>query len=175
MPSATHRVVAKGNAGEAVVRDDLDRATLLARLGRAAARYQWRCLAYCLMDTHFHLVLETPEPTLSRGMQWLCGRYAQDFNTRHGRSGDLFGGRFYSGLIRSDAHLIAAIAYVLANPLRAGICQRAEERTWSSFAATAGQEPCPPFLEARRVLELFAAQPALARLRLAEIVALSAR
>jgi REP element-mobilizing transposase RayT len=153
-PGATHHVVAKGVAQTSVVRDDHDRRALWIRLARTVERYEWRCSAYCFLDTHLHLVVTTPQPNLGAGMQWLCGRYAQEFNARWGRSGHLFGGRFYSGRIVSDEHLVSAVVYVLLNPVRAGIVSRPELWSWSSYGATVGLVDPPAFLDVAAVLEL---------------------
>jgi hypothetical protein len=120
------------------------------------------------MDTHFHLIVHTPEPTLSRGMQHLCGSYAQWFNWKYGRRGHLFARRFGSVHIRTNAHLLEAHRYVALNPVRAGLRKRPEEWRWGSFRALAGLEAAPGFLDTNRVLTLFAmrrraAQPAFRR------------
>ena len=169
-PGAIHHVVAKGNAGEAIVRDNRDRLTFVQRLAQAIAKHGWSCLAYCLLDNHFHLVVETPEPNLGVGMKWLKASYAQDFNHRYERVGHVFGGRFYSMLVERDSHLTAAIAYVALNPVRAGVVDRAENWYWSSYAAIVGLVPPAPFLEPQRVLELLDPRAEVARRVLAEAV-----
>ena len=166
IPGAIHHVVAKGVSGQEIVRDDYDRRALWMRLGRTVGRYRWRCFAYCFMDTHFHLVLRTPEPNLGRGMQWLCGRYAQEFNSRWGRSGHLFGSRFYSDVVTSDGHFVASVVYVLLNPVKAAMVDRAELWPWSSYAATAGLVEAPSFLDVEGVLEHFDRRADRARRRL---------
>ena len=148
-PGATHHVVAKGVGGSEIVADDADRRSFIARLARTVESHRWSCLAYCLLDTHFHLVVTTPEPNLGVGMKWLKAAYAQDFNHRHGRQGHVFGGRFYSEAIGRDAHLVAAIVYVALNPVRAGIVDRPERWPWSSYAATVGVVPAPELLNVR--------------------------
>jgi REP element-mobilizing transposase RayT len=150
-----HHVVAKGSGGESIVRDDHDRNVLIAHLGRTVTRHRWTCLAYCLLDSHFHLVVATPASNLGKGMQQLLAPYAREFNKRHERQGNLFHTRFYSIPIQSEAHLFAAIAYVALNPVRAGLATRAEGWRWSSHAAAIGEEPPAPFLARHAVLELF--------------------
>ena len=162
-PGAVHHVVARGNARQEIVKDDVDRVGFVSRLGLAIEKHHWSCLAYCLLDNHFHLVLQTPEPNLGLGMKWLKSAYAQDFNHRHDRRGHLFGGRFYSAMLESDAHLVAAIVYVSLNPVRAGVVEHPEEWRWSSYAATIGLQPIPPFLDAHAVLELVDRHPTVAR------------
>ena len=85
---------ARGNDRQAIYRDDDDRRLYLDPARRTVARKRWRCLAYCLMDNHVHLLIETPEANLGAGMQWLHGLYGRSFNDRHGRSGHVFQGRY---------------------------------------------------------------------------------
>jgi hypothetical protein len=108
-PGAMHHVIAKGSGGEVIVRDDVDRRLLVERLGKTVLRYRWSCLAYCLLDTHFHVVLGTPAANLGLGMQWLLAPYAREFNKRHERQGNVFHTRFYSKQIQSDDHLLPAV------------------------------------------------------------------
>ena len=169
-PGAYQHVVAKGNAGGLIVYDDHDRRDFLTRLGRAAILCQWSCLAYCLMDTHIHLIVRTPEPNLGYGMQRLLSPYAQRVNRRLLREGHLFRGRFYSGRIDRPEHLESAILYVLVNPVRAGMVSRADDWPWSSCAATIGRIDPPNFLDVGATLELVSADPQAARRSLAAAV-----
>jgi putative transposase len=91
--------------------------------------------AYCLMTTHYHLVVATPTPDLSRGMHYLNGLYAQRFNGRWDRFGHLFAERFWSRLIESEEYLGAACNYVFENPVRAGLCESASQWRWSGGRA----------------------------------------
>ena len=122
--------------------------------------YKWSCGSFCLMGTHFHLILNTLEATLSRGMQHLCGAYAQWFNWKYGRRGHLFGRRFGSVEILDDTHLLNAHRYVALNPVRAGICDRPESWRWGSYRALLGLEAPPDFLDVSGVLDLFSKEPA---------------
>jgi putative transposase len=99
------------------------------------------------MDSHVHAAIETPEPTLGRGMQGLLGGYAFEFNRRHGRYGPLFARPFSASLVETDAYVVELCAYVVMNPLRAGLVQAPEDWSWSSYRATAGLVKAPPFLE----------------------------
>src|SRR5215207_1121344 len=96
VPGAVHHVTARGNRKQEIFLDADDRATYLFLLGEVVMLRRWLCLAYCLMDNHVHLLIETPEGGLGRGMQTLHGLYAETFNKRHGRSGHLFQGRYGS-------------------------------------------------------------------------------
>jgi REP element-mobilizing transposase RayT len=168
---AIHHVIAKGNAGSAIVHDDVDRKMLIGRIDRAFELHDWSCWTYCVMDTHFHLVVETPIPNLGVGMRWLKASYAQDFNRRHERRGHLFGGRFYSELIAREEHLVAACIYVVLNPVRAGVADRAEQWPWSSFGAVHEHEDrVPQSLFPHRLLELLDARRDVAVSRFASAV-----
>ena len=144
---ALQHVIVRGNAGARIVVDDEDRHTLVSSLGRTSDRSGWRVHAYCLLDTHLHAVVETPEPTLGSGMQRLLGRYACEFNRRHGRFGHLFAGPFSAFLIENEEYAIEVCAYVVLNPVRAGLVSEPEDWRWSSYRATAGLVSTPPFLE----------------------------
>jgi putative transposase len=160
-----HHAIAKGNAGATIVEDDADRNAFIGRLARTVERSEWSCLAYCLLDSHVHLVVGTPRPNLGSGMQSLLGPYAQNFNQKHDRDGHLFRARFYSRRIQSENHLVSALIYVALNPVRAGIVERPEHWRWSSYAATIGRCRAPDFLDAQAVLELVNEDPVKARLR----------
>jgi putative transposase len=145
-PGALYHVTARGNDRAAVVRDNTDRRALLGLLAEVIRNLRWRCHAYCLMDNHYHLVIETPEPNLSAGMQRLNGTYAQRFNQRHKRSGHLFQGRFHTALLDRESHLLETCRYVVLNPVRAGVCAEPVAWPWSSYRATAGFSARPSFL-----------------------------
>jgi hypothetical protein len=114
------------------------------------------------MDNHLHLLLETPEENLSEGMQWLLGRYAQDFNWRHGFDGHLFQGRFKSRLVESNWHLIELGRYIVLNPVRAGMRRTAGEWPWSSYCAAIDARAAPKFLTVDWLLSQFSNTPAVA-------------
>jgi REP element-mobilizing transposase RayT len=96
-------------------------------------RYGWRIHAYCLMTNHFHLLVETPDANLSRGMQRLNSEYATYFNTRFAHVGHLFQQRFVSRLIESEHYFLEALRYIAFNPVRAGLCEHPADWPWSSF------------------------------------------
>lgn len=123
----TSRGVARG----AISRDDDDRLHFLTLLAREVRREGWHCQAFCLMPNHYHLILETTVQSLSRGLHRLNGDLAMSFNERYERWGHLFGDRFAAFVIRDDEHLQSAIEYVLNNPVRAGLCEHAEDWRWS--------------------------------------------
>ena len=152
---ALHHITARGNARAPIFLDDNDRECFLRVLTRVVRRYKWICHAYCLMDNHHHLLIETPRPSLAAGMRDLNGVYAQTFNALHGRVGHVFGGRFKSLLVEREAHLLNVAAYIVLNPVRAGMCSSPGEWPYSSYRATAGLEPVPTFLSVDYLLSLF--------------------
>jgi putative transposase len=164
-PGALYHVTARGNEKKAIVRHDGDREEWVSTLSHACERFGWRCLAWCLMDNHFHLVLETPTANLARGMRQLNGRYAQRFNGRHKRVGHLFQGRYKAMLVERGPYLLEACRYTVLNPARLRIPRRYDTWAWSSFQATAGFAPRPSWLALDRLLEQFAVMPALAQRR----------
>jgi putative transposase len=140
-----------------------DRLDFLWIFNAVVETFSWLCKSYCLMGNHYHLIVQTPEPNLSEGMQTLNGKYAQRFNRRHGRRGHLFGERFYSVQLETDSHLLAALRYVARNPVEAGMCAAPLDWRWSSCRATAGLESAPGFLDLDGVLGLFGVRRQAAR------------
>ncbi|MDX6490323.1 MAG: REP-associated tyrosine transposase [Gaiellaceae bacterium] len=118
-------------------------------------RFEWRCHTYCLMPNHYHLLVETPAPNLSAGMQRLNSTYAQWFNVLHGFSGHVFERRFFSRLIESSYDLLELVRYIVLNPVRAGICDEAWDWKWSSYGAMAGETRATPFLTCDWLLAQF--------------------
>jgi REP element-mobilizing transposase RayT len=149
---ALYHVTSRGNERRPIFRNDHDRRTFLSFLGEAATRFGWSVSAYVLMTNHFHLVIQTPEPNLSRGMQWLNGTYADWFNRRHKRVGHLFQGRFHAFIVEKEAYFAELLRYVVLNPVRAKMVERPEDYRWSSYRATAGLETPPPWLDVSAAL-----------------------
>jgi REP element-mobilizing transposase RayT len=144
---AHYHVGVRGNDRRDVFTSDEDRDSFLVTLGDVVERCRWRCYGYCLMTSHYHLVLTTPEPNLGAGMGRLNQLYAQWFNRRHDRVGHLFQERHRSHVIETDERLLAVNRYVPAHPVRAGLCELPEDWPWSSAAAMAGRAPAPSFLD----------------------------
>mgnify|MGYP002075353023 CR=1 FL=1 len=118
-------------------------------------RFHWLCHAYCLMDNHYHLVIETPEANLARGMRQLNGIYTQRYNRRHRTVGHLFQGRYKAILIQKESHLLEVSRYVVLNPVRAKAVAKVEQWKWSSYRGTAGVADPPPWLTVDWVLRQF--------------------
>ena len=158
-----YHVVSRGNRKQPIFCDDADYLRFLELLAAVVSRLGWRCHAYCLMPNHFHLVVETPQPNISTGIQWLNGHYAQWFNRRHGLSGHLFQGRFHGRLVESTYHLLELVRYLALNPVRAGLCQDASGWRWSSYLATIGQSKRTALLTVGWLLNQFGRDPRRAR------------
>lgn len=143
-PGALYHVTARGNERKPIVRDDSDRELWLQCLERVCSRFGWVVYAYCLMDNHFHFVVETPVPNLARGMRELNGVYAQRFNRRHRRSGHLFGGRYSALLVKRESHLLEVSRYVVLNPERVAVpSERYDRYAWSSYLLRRGWHRLP--------------------------------
>jgi REP element-mobilizing transposase RayT len=154
---ALYHVTSRGNERRPIFRTIRDRQQFLLFLGIAVKRFGWSLTGWVLMTNHFHLVMQTPEPNLSKGMHWLNSRYANWFNRTHGRCGHLFQGRFKALLVDREAYFADVLRYVVLNPVRANLCARPEEYRWSSYRATAGLEIAPDWLAVEPVYRLFAA------------------
>ena len=171
LAGALYHVTIRGNNRAAVFLDDDDRREFVDRLGRAKRRHGWVLHAYCLMSNHYHLLVETPEPNIAKGMQWLNSSYSHWFNQGHGRIGHLFQRRYADRLLVSEEHRREVLRYIPLNPVRGGLCERPEQWPWSSYAATVGLARREPFLSVRPTLALFSSDIAAARLRYRDWVA----
>jgi putative transposase len=135
---AIYHVINRGDRREPIVRDDQDRLRFLDTLGEACSKTGWEVHAWCLMENHFHLVIETPTPNLVAGMKWFLGTYTSRFNRRHKVSGHLFSGRYKSLIVDSsgNGYLHTVCDYVHLNPARAKLLspdQSLREYAWSSY------------------------------------------
>jgi len=155
---ALYHVTARGNERRDIFlgNADEDRDRFLDVLSQTCERFNWICHAYCLMTNHYHLLIETPDANLSKGMRQLNGVYTQHVNRKYARAGHLFQGRYKGILVEKDRYLLELARYVVLNPVRAGMVSGPGEWPWSSYRATAGEEQAPPFLETERLLSAFA-------------------
>ncbi len=152
---ALYHITSRGDRQEAIYEDDGDREAFLGVLAEVVERYNWICHAYCLMTNHYHLVIETVEGNLSRGMRQLNGVYTQASNRRHRRVGHLFQGRFKGILVDKDAYLLELSRYVVLNPVRAGMVESPEQWPWSSYRAMMGEVVTPTWLAVDGLLSQF--------------------
>ena len=164
-PGALYHITSRGNAKADVYLDNQDRYNFLQQIQAICERYNWRCYGYCLMSNHYHLVMETGDATLCKGMRALNGVYAQTFNRSHGRAGHLFQGRYGAILVDKEAYLLELIRYVLLNPVRAHMTKSAGQYRWSSYQAMIGKAACPDWLGRDWVLSQFAKSETRAQLK----------
>jgi REP element-mobilizing transposase RayT len=151
-PGACYHVTARGNFGQALFTDIHDAEKFLELLALEIAQHRWRCHSYCLVENHYHLVIETPEPNLGRGMGRLNMRYSQWFGRRHQRTGHLFQGRYKAILFEKDRHLLEICRHVLNNPVRLDMVNQVDLWRWSSYRALAGSTARPEWLTTDVVL-----------------------
>jgi REP element-mobilizing transposase RayT len=116
-------------------RDDVDRVSLIVDLARVCAKYEWRCVAFSLLTTHFHLLVETRDNSLPHGMQELNFRHAVRFNKRHALRGHVVDGRYWNRRVDSDSYLLTAYRYVALNAVEAGLCGAPRDWPWCSYHA----------------------------------------
>ena len=157
-----YHVTSRGDRREDIYLSDEDRLVWLDTLAEVCARFRWKCYAYCQMSNHYHLLIETPEANLSKGMRQLNGVYTQRFNRRHQHVGHVFQGRFKAILVEKDSYLLELARYVVLNPLRAKMVKRLEKWPWSSYLATCGEAARPEWLDCEFILSKFSAQRARA-------------
>ena len=162
LKGALYHVTSRGDGREDIFLSDQDRLAWLETLAHVCERFNWICHAYCQMTNHYHVVVETPDANLSKGMRQLNGVYTQRFNRSHQRVGHVFQGRFKAILVEKDGYLLELARYVVLNPLRAKMVRRIEEWPWSSYPATCGQMSKPDWLQTDFILSQFGMQRARA-------------
>jgi putative transposase len=168
---AVYHFTSRGNARKSIFKEDRDRWMLLDILEEVNDRYHWFCHAYSLMNNHYHLVIETPDGNLSKGMRQLNGMYTMRFNRRHGSVGHVFQGRYRAILVQKESHLLEVCRYVVLNPLRAKAVGVPERWRWSSYRATAGIERAHPCLTVDWILGQFGTKRRMAEKRYRAFVA----
>jgi len=154
-PGAVYHITSRGNARKRIYKDDTDRAGFLDVLCSVVKKYNWLCHAYCLMDNHYHLLIETPDGNLSHGMRQLNGVYTQTYNRRHRKVGHIFQGRFKAILVEKEEYLLELCRYVVLNPVRAKSVESPGDWKWSSYRATAGMLRAVPCLTVDWILGQF--------------------
>ncbi len=110
---ALYHITSRGDRHEDIYEDDADRKAFTSVLGNVCKTYNWVCHAYCLMSNHYHLLIETPDANLSRGMRQLNGVYTQTFNRAHGQAGHVFQGRYKAVLVEKDSYLLELSRYIV--------------------------------------------------------------
>ena len=160
--NACYHVTARGDRRCTIFRTDSDRLTWLALLAETCLRFDFIVLAYCLMGNHYHLVIQTRQGKLSRGMRYLNGNYSQYFNRQHGLVGHVFQGRYHAVLCQANDYLATLARYTVLNPVRAGLVSHPGHWIWSSYAAMVGTIDAPAWLDRESMLARFGDDPAAA-------------
>lgn len=157
-PGALYHVTSRGDKKCAIYQDHTDYTVWLSILGEICAQYNFVIHGYCQMTNHYHLIAETIDGNLSRGMQQLNGRYSQYYNRRHGLVGHVFQGRFKAILVQRDQYLMELVRYVVLNPLRAGLVTSLDDWKWSNYADMVGKRTAPEWLDTLSTLQNFSAR-----------------
>ncbi len=153
-----YHVTSRGDRREDIYLTDEDRRAWINIFAAACKRFNWICHAYCLMNNHYHIVVETVDGNLSKGMRHLNGVYTQWFNRHHGRIGHVFQGRYKSILVEKEHYLLELARYVVLNPVRARIVEDVRDWPWSSFPAMIGEATRPTWLARDWLLGRFGQQ-----------------
>ena len=148
-PGAFYHVTSRGNERKAVFKSKRDREKFLEYLESATQRYDALIHAYCLMDTHYHLLLETPSGNLPQIMRHINGAYTTYFNVKRDRSGHLFQGHYKAILVDIDQYAKELSRYIHLNPLRAKMVELPEEYEWSSYKFYIGKQKAAKWLYCR--------------------------
>jgi REP element-mobilizing transposase RayT/DNA-binding CsgD family transcriptional regulator len=130
----------------------------MSLLDQVCDTHNWLCHAYCLMGNHYHLLIETPDANLSKGMRQLNGMYTQNFNRIHNRVGHVFQGRYKAILVEKQGYLLEVARYIVLNPVRAQMVRSTKEWQWSSYRATAAQCAPPKCLTTDWLLSAFSSR-----------------
>lgn len=147
--------MSRGSLKQKIFLDNVDRLNFVRKLSEVVTSHEWSCYAYCLMDNHFHLLLETPQANISEGMHMLNSDYCDYFKRKYDGVGHVLQGRFDSPLVESEAHLMAIIRYIPINPGEAGLVSEPGQWRWSSYRAISGLNPAPGFLDVEYTLSIF--------------------
>ncbi len=155
-PGALYHITSRSDGWEDVFLGEGDRQVFLDIFAAVCRRFNWQVHAYCLMNDHYHLLVETPDGNLSKGMRQLNGVYTQRFNGAHERDGNVFQGRYKAILVHKEAFLLELARYVVLNPVRAEMVRSVRDWRWSSYRATTGEAASPQWLRRDGLLAAFA-------------------
>ena len=155
-PGLIHHVTVRASAGDVLFDDDVDRRRHLGLLSDVTRETDLRCLAFCQMTTHAHLLVQERDVPLARCMHLLNSRYGRHVNARRERIGHVQATRYGDNLVEDDGYLRAALAYIWRNPCEAGMCERPEDWPWSSYRALIGLGRPWSFVDSAWLLSHFA-------------------
>ena len=164
-PGAFYHITSRGNEQKVVFKSKRDREKFLEYLESATQRYDALIHAYCMMDNHVHLLLETPSANLPQIMRHINGAYTTYFNIKRKRSGHLFQGRYKAILVEVDEYAKELSRYIHLNPVRAGMVDKPEAYQWSSYPYYIGKKKAPEWLHRAFVLGYFGEKESIAQKR----------
>jgi len=139
--------------------DDADRLEFLRQLARVSATDGFTLVGFCLMENHHHLIVAVEDAVLPAAMRDLNFAYSRGFNAKYGLRGHVQYNRYGARRIYDEDDLLGRYAYVMNNPVKAGLCEYAEDWPWSSHAGTIGLREAHSFVDPRAVLEAFRYAP----------------
>jgi putative transposase len=169
-PGAFYHVTSRGNERKAIFRNDQDRQKFLSYLESARERYGAKIYIYCLMENHYHLLLETPRGNLAQILHHLNGAYTTYHNLKRRRSGHLFQGRYRALLVEMETYCQELSRYIHLNPVRAELVKAPEDYRWSSYPAYIGLKRKPFWLETSLILSYFSPDESVAQRKYREFV-----
>jgi len=152
---AVYHVTSRGDRQEDIYLDHEDRKMWISVFAEVCSRFNWRCHAWVQMTNHYHLLVETVDGNLSKGMRHLNGVYTQKHNRRHKRVGHVFQGRYKAILVDKESYLLEVSRYIVLNPLRARMIERLSDWRWSSYRAMIGRAVAEEWLETDWILGCF--------------------
>ena len=169
---ALYHVTSRGDRREDIYLNDEDRIDWLNVLAQTCNRFNWVIHAYCQMSNHYHLLVETIDANLSKGMRQLNGVFTQHFNQHHNQVGHLFQGRYKAILVQKDSYLLELSRYIVLNPLRVQTrrVNHLNQWPWSSYPATMGKSTSPEWLDTDWILSQFGRQRKVARQKYHEFI-----
>ena len=169
-PGALYHVMSRGDKKENIFFAREDQSLFLSLLSIVSERFAWKLHAYCLMNNHYHLLVETPLGNLSKGMHYLNGVYTQKFNRAYDRVGHVFQGRYKAIFVEKDSYLLELARYIVLNPVRAHLVQAPFEWEWSSYRATCNMARQPKWLAIDTILSMFSSSRSQAILQYKQFV-----
>ncbi len=162
-PGAFYHITSRGNERKNVFKNKRDREKFLEYLESASQRYDAVIHVYCLLDNHYHLLVETPSGNLPQIMRHINGAYTTYFNVKRKRSGHLFQGRYKAILVDADEYAKELSRYIHLNPVRAYMAETPEDYEWSSYQYYIGRKKPPEWLTREFILGYFNTKVSIAQ------------
>ncbi len=154
-PGAMYHIISRGIGRMTIFHNEKDWKKFIQFMERVIQQHNWICHAYCLMGTHYHIFLETPDANMIVGMKYLNQLYSQFYNWKYRRVGPVLQGRYKSWLVEREEKFLDNCRYIVNNPVDAEMVEHPSEWPWSSFRATRGIEKTPGYLETDFLLRHF--------------------